>query len=203
MAGPGAGAIILHAKRALEGAIDLLFARPKALAGFEFTIAGFWLSFAAIVLLVPPFVISTLSEARLGIGLGLWPEDAFPWGALFAARAVELVVDWVFFPVVMALLARPLGIAARYVPYMIVRNWASVVAAAIYAIPEVLFSFGVIGGDVWLAATLVAFLIVVYYRFQVARAALGAPIGLAAGLVAFEMLSSVVVTELLDRVIGP
>ncbi|WP_334174917.1 hypothetical protein [Pseudoxanthobacter sp.] len=202
MASRDPAGLVAHVIRALEGSIDVLFGRQKALAGFEFSVEAFWLSFGAIVLLVPALVISTVAEAHLAVGLGLMEADSFPWTLLFATRAGELVIDWIGYPLILMALARPLGIAPRFVPYVIVRNWSSVVAAAIYVLPELLFTFGLVDGEAWFLANLVVLVIVLFYHYRVARLALAAPVGLCIGLVALETVFSILVSVGFDRLIG-
>ena len=202
MANTDSAGLVSHVIRALEGAIDVLFGRQKALESFEFSVDSFWRSFGAIVLLVPALVISTVAEVHLSAGLGLIPTEEFPWGALFATRAGELVIDWIGYPLLLAALARPLGISQRFVPYVIVRNWSSVVAAAIYVLPELMFTFGLVDGEAWFLANLVVLVVVLFYHYRVARVALAAPVGLCIGLVVLETVFSILVSVGIDRLVG-
>lgn len=192
-----------EARRALQGALDILFGRPNALAAFDFSVEGFWGSFAAIVLLIPAFAVSTIGEAQLSIMLAEMPNGVFPWGPFVFTRVVALIVDWVTFPILLGLAAKPLGIGGRYAAYIIVRNWASVVSAAIYVIPEILLSFGLVGTDGWLLASLITLVAVLAYNYRVARLALGTPVAFSIGLVILDFLVSIGVSTLIDRLIGP
>jgi len=194
--------------RALSGAVALLLGRPVPADAFDTSFEGFWRSFGALALVLPSFAISLLAEARMaaptdvadmadlaGVDAGIAPIYVL-------ARGLGLVGDWVALPLALALLARPLGLGARYVPYVVARNWTSVVAAAIYAVPALFFAAGMIGEDTVLIASLLALAIVVHFQYRVVRGVLATPVGTSVGIVALDLVLSLVVTELATRLVG-
>lgn len=192
--------------RALSGAVALLLGRPVPAGAFDTSFEGFWRSFGALVLVLPSFAVQMLAEARMAVPADL-PADLADADVGVAplyvlARGVGLLGDWVALPLALALLARPLGLGARYVPFVVARNWTSVVAAAIYAVPALFFAAGMIGTDAVLIASLVALAIVVQFQYRVVRGVLATPVGTSIGIVALDLVLSLLVTELAARLIG-
>ena len=187
--------------RALSGAVALLVGRKPAADAFDFSFEGFWRSFGAVVLVLPSLAVSLMAEAQFvaaaepGDGGATLLQMAF-------ARGTGLLGEWAALPVVLAFLARPLGLTARYVPFIVVRNWSSVVAAAIYAFPALLFAAGIIGADALLLTSLVALAVVVQYQYRVVRAVLATPLGLSVGVVALDFVLSLFVAEVTARMFG-
>lgn len=204
MAQPTGGPLV----RALSGAVALLLGRPVPAGAFDTSFEGFWRSFGAVVLVLPSFAISLLAEARMAVPADvadvadLATGDAGMAPLYVLARGLGLVGDWVALPLALALLARPLGLGARYVPYIVARNWTSVLAAAIYAVPALFFAAGMIGEDTVLISSLVALAIVVHFQYRVVRGVLATPIGTSVGIVALDLVLSLVVTELAARLVG-
>ena len=109
------------------------------------------------------------------------------------AQALALLVDWVTFPLVFALLARPLGLGARYVPFIVTRNWAAVIAYAIVSVVSVLHILGVLPSV--LAALLMYAAIAIYLRFfyVIVRTTLAVPMSVALPIVIVDFLISLTI----------
>lgn len=184
----------------VEAAVALLFGRPGALARFDVSLEGFWRSFAAILLVLPCFAVSVMAEGRIEIaGLPAEFADAFPWLGFVAVRTLALGLDWMALPVVLALLARRLGLAARYVPFIVARNWASPVVAALYAVPALLFSVDFIGRDAAAILSLATLVVALHFHYRIARQALAVPIGMAIAVVVLDLLLGLLIVETVSR----
>src|SRR4051812_12532813 len=104
----------------LAGAWHVMLGRPAGLDRLDTSLEGFWRSFAALILVAPFALLALISEEKLT------PEAAAALtGGSLAIYCLALLVDWFSFPLVFALLARPFGLGARYVPFIVARNWAS------------------------------------------------------------------------------
>lgn len=183
-----------------DAAVALLLGRPGALARFDVSTDGFWRSFAAILLVLPSFGVSVIAEGREHIARMPIEAGDFPWLGFALSRFVMLGVDWVALPVVLALIAGRLGVSGRYGPYIVVRNWASVVIAALYAVPALLSSSGVAGIQVVVLLNLALLVIVLHYLYRIARQALLAPVGMAVAIVVLDLVLSLVIGEAVSRV---
>jgi hypothetical protein len=189
--------------RALDGALALFIGRPAPAGAFDTSIGGFWRSFAAIVLVVPSFAVSIAAEARLSgaaeLAAGLPPVEAGPALSDMAIQATSLLADWIALPLVLALIAGPLGVSGRYVPFVVVRNWASVVSAAVYALPALFFNLGLIGREAVLLLSLAVLVVVLRYQYRIIRIVLATPVAASLGLVVLDLVLGLVVAEAIGR----
>lgn len=180
----------------VEAAVALLLGRPGALARFDVSLEGFWRSFAAILLVLPSFAIVVIAEGMFQsddmVSRGI-PETEFPWGSFAAERLVSLGLEWIALPVVIALLARRLGIAARFVPFIVARNWGTAVSSALYAVPTLLFVAGILGADLTQILGLAVVLVAVQYQYRIARQALAVPPAMAIAVVVLDVVLGLVV----------
>jgi hypothetical protein len=184
---------------ALTGAWWLFLRRAEAMRFFDVSVDGFWRSFGAIWLVLPGYAVIALAVRRMT------PDDpaaaAAPVAVFVAALLVRLAVDWVALPLLLALVARPLGIAGRYVPFIVARNWATVLAVYLTAVASLIAAFpGLeeIGGVLMFAV----FLLMLRYFYLVARIALDAGIGLAVALVVVDFAVSTMIELAVSSVFG-
>ena len=187
--------------RSLTGAWRIFLSRPDAMRFFDVSIDGFWRSFAAVVLIAPTYLLFAIAE-RTAILSEPIVDPAFSDGAFFANKVVALALDWTALPILLALVAGPLGVSRTYAPFIVARNWCAVLATAPYFVVSLLL---VIGGLSDSGATLLSLLIlvvVIRYNYMIARRALGADIGLAVGVVVADLLISFGVLALVDGMIS-
>jgi hypothetical protein len=126
--------------RSFKGAIHLLNSRSEGLKSFDMSERGFWRSFAAIWLTLPAYIIS-LAIARMRLG-------AVPDGALLDNLWVDAVValghvgGYIALPLAMVFVARSFRLSSRYVPFVIVTNWISVIGLLVLSVPAMLLLLG-------------------------------------------------------------
>lgn len=183
-------------RAALDGSWLLLRNRPEGMTFFDQSIHGFWRSFQVIFLLIPAFLLSGLSEKQLYFIENLYHPEGFPNRAFWTAQAFGLGIDWVALPIILAALAVPIGISHRYVPYVVARNWTSLLASIPFMINYMLFLLGIISPGIAVLLSLTCVVVVLWYRFLVARIALQASISLAVGIVVLDILLSLVIAEI-------
>jgi hypothetical protein len=107
----------------------------------------------------------------------------------FSTLAVGL--EWVLFPVVAFFLLRLLGLTGMFVRYVVAHNWGRVVIE-LFSLPAILmFASGLVSGSVALDLLLVALGFSLYYRMQIARAALEVGWVLALGIALLEILFAI------------
>ncbi|MET0531507.1 MAG: hypothetical protein ABW003_24775 [Microvirga sp.] len=126
--------------RSFKGTIDLLNSRSEGLKSFDMSERGFWRSFSAIWLTLPAYIISlAIAHMRLG---------AVPDGALLDNLWVDAVValghvgGYIALPLAMVFIARSLRLSSRYVPFVIVTNWISVIGLLVLSVPAMLLLLG-------------------------------------------------------------
>jgi len=189
-------------RAALDGSWLLLRNRPEGMAFFDQSIQGFWRSFLVILLLVPVFLVSGLAEKQFYFAENLFHPDAFPNGDFWLAQFAGLVIDWVTLPVLLAVLAVPIGISQRYVPFIVVRNWTSLLASVPYMLTYLLFLLGVISPGITVLLSLTCLMVVIWYRYLVARIALQATISLAIGVVVLDVVLTLIIAQLVGLLWG-
>jgi hypothetical protein len=126
--------------RSFKGTLDLLNSRSEGLKSFDMSERGFWRSFTAIWLTLPAYVISLAIE-RMRLG-------AVPNGSLLDNLWVDAVVamghvgGYVALPLAMIFIARTFRLTGRYVPFVIVTNWISVIGLLVLSLPTMLLLLG-------------------------------------------------------------
>ncbi len=195
---PGAQEVI----RSLKGAALLARRDPSALGYFNLSIEGFWRSFAALLLVAPIFFIfagldfaaDTTAERQDGVTPAA--------DGRYASIAVLLIISWASFPLIMVPVARVLGLSHRYVTYIIVFNWTSVLAELILATPIALLYMGLFGVDTARGVYGIALLLVVVYRWYIAKTALETTGLNASAMVLLEFTLSIAISKYGGLLVG-
>lgn len=188
-------------QRGLGSAWRLFLGDRQAIRGFDASFSGFWRSFSAVILVLPIYVLYIGAERRMV--LSDLPDGADFGEASFAfTRFLALALDWIAFPLITAVLSRPMGFASGYTRLIVAFNWGGPIVSLIVALPAILFAFNLIPQFAASLLLFAALIMTIRFRFITARAALGCGFGLAAGLVALEFLLSLVLGEALTRLGG-
>lgn len=106
----------------LAGVWRLMTGRQDGLAMLDLSADGFWNSFSAIIVALPVLLATWVPVANEACG----PDAAFALRLAYVARlAVADVATWIVPLVLFAIVARPAGLADRFVPYVVANNWGS------------------------------------------------------------------------------
>ena len=173
-----------------------------ALKAFDSSYEGFWRSFRVILVLAPFYVIVFLAEQVHYVSSPNHDAATFSASTFLFWKTLSALVDWVAFPMLLALIAGPLNISNRYALLVVARNWTSILAILPYAIVSLLYVVGILppGGLLWMS--LILMIVLLRFRYQVFSAALGGPASLAIGFVAMDFLFSIIIGVLLNRLGG-
>ncbi|WP_209000108.1 hypothetical protein [Pannonibacter tanglangensis] len=171
----------------------------RAIAAFDMSASGFWRSFLAIVVLVPLFFLSCLSDRKLLLADTGIPPEQFPETLYWTTQYVTLGIDWLVLPAVLAVLARPLGLSAGYVPFVVLRNWTSILSALPFAALGLLHVLGLMSDQALLLLNLVLLSVVLHFRYRIVRLAFGTPVSVSIGLVVLDFLLSIMINALVVR----
>lgn len=185
--------------RALQGGWLLFQTRRDGVQWFDRSIDGFWRSFGVVFLLLPLFVISAFGEKKLLLEETELTADIFPHFTYWSAQLTTFGLDWIVLPIVLALLARPLGISRGYVGFIVVRNWTSLLAAVPYVVSSLLYLLGIVPSGIMVLMSLVSLSMVLWFRFNIVRITLQTGIGLTLGIVVLDVILSLLITELAGR----
>ena len=183
--------------RSLTGAWELFLDRPGAMRRFDVSVEGFWNSFGAVVLTVPAYVFTALADHQAEIATAVDGAKQSEL-AFILETAIGIGLDWLALPVILALGARPLGVARRYGAFIVARNWCSVIASIPFGLIGFIVVIGLIGADLGNTLMLPALIVVLRYNYLVARRALEASIGFAIGIVVLDFVVSLTIALGLD-----
>lgn len=181
----------------LSGAWAIMRGRAEGLSRLDLSLDGFWRSFGAILLVAPFTVLALLSQAQLAATADVTAE-ARATGVL-GVEAVGVLVDWVAFPIVFALLARPLGLGDRYLAFIVARNWSAVLISAMAAFVYAPHLLGLFPSQLAPALFLMVLVVALRFAYVIARTALGVPWGVALPIVALDYLLSLTIWTAIYR----
>lgn len=112
--------------RYFTGAARLMAGKRDGLAFLDLSADGFWRSFAAIVVALPPTALSWIEFERVE---RRGPAPNLSDTALYGAHAFADLTAWLFPMLVLMLLARPAGLSRKLVPLVVSLNWGSALLA--------------------------------------------------------------------------
>lgn len=187
--------------RSLAGAWELFLDRPGAMNRFDVSLEGFWRSFAAVVLVAPSYAFAVLADRHMATGDPLAVAEAGT--NLLVHNGIGLLLDWAALPLILALLARPLGIGRRYGAFVVARNWCAVLAAIPFGVIGLLLVLGLLGDELASVLMFVALIVVLRYNYVIARRALDTTVGFAIGIVVLDFVVSLTLALALDAVFAP
>ncbi|WP_309083847.1 transporter [Chelativorans sp.] len=180
------------------GVWRMMLGRPEGLKLLDLSADGFWNSFFAVIVALPPLIVGW-------VGFANSVPEAAAVGSRFALLVRLFLIDigaWILPLVVLAAFARPAGIADRFVHYVVASNWASALFAWLMLLPALLRLFVPQASDLTDGISLVLFLVTLglSWRLTVVAIGKGAAVGTA---VFFAMLViSISVLIALQSVLG-
>ncbi|MHA1188966.1 MAG: hypothetical protein ACTSSQ_00675 [Alphaproteobacteria bacterium] len=181
------------------GAWAVMNGQASGLQRLDLSIDGFWQSFGAIILIVPFALVSLISVHMAQVELD---QPVVLTGSNITLSLIVLLAEWLAFPLVFAAIARQIGVAAHFVPFIIVRNWASVIIAAMIVVPKIFHIFGILPSQLLPYILLALFAISLRFAYRIACTALIASPLLAIPVVLLEVLLSVFTQVGFERMFG-
>ena len=170
----------------MTGVRGLLRFDPRALAHFDNSHRGFWMSFWAAALLFPLAALQAVHNTA-----------AYPPGSLWRYLAYQLVayaLSWVAFPFIMLWLADHLGRRERYFGYFAAYNWFQIVETVVFTLIALLGWSGVLPTEVLGLLDMMLGGAFLGFEWFIARHALAIEPGAAALLVAIDFLLGLVIS---------
>lgn len=183
----------------LLGGWRLMFGRQEGLKLLDVSADGFWDSFFAMVVALPPLLIGWVAYAN---ELGQTPEIYGSKPSILVRLAIAEFGEWVLPLVALALAARPAGIADRFVHYVVASNWAT--AALLWVtVPLPLLQF-LLPADsgLLLAAAFAVFVISIIFTWRLTNATLDKGASTATMVTAGIIIVSLLVSYLLQSALG-
>ena len=190
--------------RSLTGAWHLFLDRSDAMRFFDVSVDGFWRSFGAILLILPAYVLVVLSDRAQIVTDALFSEG-FNASSFLANRAILLALNWVALPILLALVAQPLGVSRTYASYVVARNWCAVLTVTPFGLIALLHLAGLLSNEIASVISLAIIVVVIRFDYLIARRALGADVGLAVAVVLADLAIGLAIAVVVDTMIpyGP
>ena len=118
--------------------------------------------------------------------------------SLASRSAVNLVLQWAAFTALMLVYTHGFGVGQRYMAFITIYNWCSVIATGCMMVPVLLHASGMIGAEFALVVVFFVFLLMLAYFWYVARQSLQTSGVIAAGIVAIDFFLNIAI----ERVFG-
>jgi len=156
---------------------------------FDRSVAGFWKSFFAAVLVAPAYLAMVLIE------LGDMTTTAGPLG-IFIVQSLVYVIVWLAYPLIMFYLTDQIGRAEKYIGFVVALNWASVIQMLVF-LPVVFLNVAeILPGAILGLVTLGIFLAILFYQGFVTRTALDISGPAAGALVVFAFILQHIIEQI-------
>ncbi|MEQ8451747.1 MAG: transporter [Nitratireductor sp.] len=180
----------------MTGAWRLMMGKPEAIRLFDLSADGFWNSFYAIVVAVPALTVGWASFAGdFAVGAG------GRFGIVFLLGVIDLAT-WVLPLIVLALVAKPLGVGDRFVAYVVASNWGSALLVWLM-LPATLVRLLAPGADELAALlSLAAFLVTMALSWRLTNAVIDRGAGLASAVFTLMLALSIGVLLTLQALFG-
>ncbi len=178
--------------RSVYGAWRLAHLDAGGMAYFDLSIGGFWRSFGAAAVTLPLYIYF--------VAVTFEGTDA-TMSVFVLVKALAYAVGWIALPVVMIGLAPLLGLSARYIDFIVVTNWGSVLRSALFVPINTLAGFGDAATGFGAMLYFVTMAAALAYQWFITRTSLQTNGVTASGLVIVDLLLGFLIVILFDRLI--
>lgn len=168
----------------------LMLGQRDAVRLLDLSADGFWNSFYAIIVAFPLMFTGWVAAAN---GLGEFAPD---FGGRLSILLRLMTIDfaaWIVPLVLLAFVARPIGIADRFVAYVVASNWGSVISSVVMLPISLLDLFVAADSEIADSLSLVIFLAVLVLNWRLTNAVVDRGAAVATGVFAFVLIASLVI----------
>jgi len=192
--------------RGIRGGLGLARFDRRALELLRIDVGGFWHSFTALLLAIPGYLL-LYSLPVPGQGVATPSPDEEAAADVIATMAAgtdhfgllgDVLVDllaWASFPLVLLILARRTGVDRGFVPYVVARNWLSMVQ--VYVMVAVIATAGVLPAPLAGLLTTLALAALIGMEWFMTRLTLGLNSGAVTLIVLMAILWPILLARLL------
>jgi hypothetical protein len=152
-----------YVQNALTASWRMMWGRRDAIRMHDLSADGFWTSFFAILVALPPLVVGWVAIADQ---LAAFPDSVGSRMSVVFRLAIVDLGSWILPLALLAAVSPYAGISKRFVHYVVSANWGSAIAAWIMLPPSLVrLVFGQIGeAVVFLSVLLFGFTLVLSWR---------------------------------------
>lgn len=179
----------LEVANALYGCWRLARSDPSAVSYFNDSVAGFWRSFFAAVIILPGHVL------LLALRPEPIPEDA-AIVRFVAVEAITYVIGWVAFPLIMARLCEAIDRRDQFILFIVAFNWSQILQLAIYLPVLLLRRVDVAPSHLAGILTVAAIVAILVYSWYIARTTLKVGGMTAVGVIALHEIVALFILQI-------
>lgn len=183
----------------LVGAWRMMNGKADGLRMLDISADGFWQSFFAIAVALPPLFAGWVSVAT---GIAAANPEGGGSVLLIVKLALVDIVSWLLPLVGLALVAPLAGIRDRYAHYVIASNWATAIVAWMMLPPVLITLFAPGGGELAALLSLGIFLLTLVLMWRLTNVAIAKGPAVATGVFAGMVIASLFVLFGMQDLLG-
>jgi hypothetical protein len=178
----------------LFGSLRLACGDKNGMNYFNTSHLGFWRSFTAAIIVAPIFAL--LLSVRYAVSSN--DVNLFRFVLIYA---IAYIIGWAAFPIIINYVTDVLGHGKKFVRYIIIYNWASVLQNFIYLPFAILVEAQLIHGTAASIIGLCLLSLVFLYTAFITKTALEVSNGIAAAIIVFDLILSVIISATTQKVL--
>ncbi|RCS24797.1 hypothetical protein DUT91_04860 [Phyllobacterium salinisoli] len=185
--------------RYLYGSWRMMRGKPDGLVHLDISAEGFWQSFYAMLVAVPPLFASWVVYAA---DLARGDDEAGLRFSIVLRTAIVDMTSWVLPIIVIGLLARRIGISRRFAPYVIASNWGTALIAWLFVPATLIRLFFPISDEIMALVSIMLFGLSIVFSYRLTQVALQRPHTFVLPFYAVLFVGSIFITITLQHLLG-
>ena len=179
---------------ALYGSIRLASGDKNGTSYFNTSHLGFWRSFTAAVIVAPIFIF--LLNVRYIVS-----DSDINFFRFASTYTIAYVVGWVVFPLIINYITGILGNEKKFIGYVVIYNWASVLQNFIYLPFAILVEAHIIYGTASTIIGLCLLSLVFLYTSFITKTVLEVSNSIAAAIVVIDLILSIIISSITQKIL--
>jgi hypothetical protein len=178
----------------IYGAYRLALGDKKGLDYLNISYVGFWQSFTAAMLIIPPFML--LLCLRYFVN-----DSDVNLLRFFSVHSIAYIIGWVAFPLLIFYLNNIFNNGQRYIRYIVAYNWASVLQNFFYLPFVILIEANLLQGNITTVIGLFLLGLMLIYNWYITKTALELSNSFACTLVCIDFTLSILLNSIIQRML--
>ena len=179
---------------ALYGSLRLAFGDKNGTNYFNTSHLGFWRSFTAAIIVAPIFIL--FLNVRYIVS-----DSDINFFRFVSIYATAYVIGWIVFPLVINYITGILGNGEKFVSYIVMYNWASVLQNFIYLPFAIIVEAHLIYGTASTIIGLCLLGLVFLYTSFITKTVLEVSNSIAAAIVVLDLILSVIISSITQKIL--
>ena len=178
----------------MYGAYRLARGDKRGLDYLNISYVGFWQSFTAAMLIIPPFTL--LLCVRYFV-----TDNDINLLRFASVHTIAYVIGWVAFPLLIFYLNNIFNSGQRYIRYIVAYNWASVLQNLVYLPFIILIEANLLRGSITTVIGLSLLGLMLLYNWYITKTALELSNSFACVLVCIDFTLSILLNSIIQRML--